>query len=117
MAFQITDDILDVEGDHSMLGKPVGRDLVQGVLSLPLLLARRGPAVGGSVGLTRNGRRQRSSAKSILSRRTSDEALDECRRLARRYGLAAVEALECLPSIPARRSLKQLADWVVERQQ
>ena len=35
MAFQIADDILDFNGDSSVLGKPIGNDLRQGLITLP----------------------------------------------------------------------------------
>ena len=37
MAFQIVDDILDVLGSTDEIGKPVGHDLLQGVLTLPTI--------------------------------------------------------------------------------
>lgn len=39
MAFQITDDILDFTGVEAQVGKPVGNDLRQGILTLPVLYA------------------------------------------------------------------------------
>ena len=35
MAFQIVDDILDFAGEEATLGKPVGGDLRQGIMTLP----------------------------------------------------------------------------------
>jgi heptaprenyl diphosphate synthase len=39
MAFQITDDILDFVAKEQQLGKPVGSDLQQGVITLPTIYA------------------------------------------------------------------------------
>jgi len=41
MAFQIYDDILDINGDEDVLGKPVGNDIREGIVTLPMLLARK----------------------------------------------------------------------------
>lgn len=43
MAFQITDDILDFVATEEQLGKPAGSDLIQGNITLPVLLAMRNP--------------------------------------------------------------------------
>jgi geranylgeranyl pyrophosphate synthase len=59
--FQIVDDILDFQGDQEVLGKPVGNDLREGIVTLPVLyflrqypddegiatVVRRGPNAGG----------------------------------------------------------------------
>lgn len=39
MAFQITDDLLDVTGDEERIGKPAGNDIRQGVVTLPFIRA------------------------------------------------------------------------------
>lgn len=39
MAFQITDDLLDVTGDEERIGKPAGNDIRQGVVTLPVIRA------------------------------------------------------------------------------
>ncbi|MFC1502230.1 polyprenyl synthetase family protein [bacterium] len=39
MAFQIRDDILDITGSEDILGKPVGQDMANGKITLPLILA------------------------------------------------------------------------------
>ncbi len=39
VAFQIVDDILDMEGDPEVVGKTTGNDLAQGIVTLPILLA------------------------------------------------------------------------------
>ena len=39
MAFQITDDLLDITGDEKTIGKPAGSDIKQGVITLPVIWA------------------------------------------------------------------------------
>ena len=39
MAFQITDDLLDITGDEGRIGKPAGNDIRQGVATLPVIRA------------------------------------------------------------------------------
>ena len=37
MAFQIMDDVLDFSGEQATMGKPVGSDLLQGLVTLPAI--------------------------------------------------------------------------------
>ncbi len=44
MAFQVVDDILDVVATDEQLGKPAGKDMLEGVYSLPVIYTLRSPA-------------------------------------------------------------------------
>jgi len=117
-AFQIQDDLLDLTGEERIVGKPLGRDLELGKLTLPLIHFLES---GGS------------EAQAILSRvRTGDElAADERRWLVERLEAAgsiryarsmatdlvadAKLAIGALPDSPARSYLLDLADAVIDR--
>lgn len=45
-AFQIIDDVLDFVSDSSLLGKPVGNDLLEGNITLPVIYALEDPTYG-----------------------------------------------------------------------
>ena len=45
MSYQIIDDILDFTSTEEELGKPVGGDLLQGNVTLPVLYALKNPAL------------------------------------------------------------------------
>ena len=61
LAFQLLDDVLDVTGPPERTGKARGTDLLDGTVTLPLILARRldpGPRVRRAPG-PRSGRPRR----------------------------------------------------------
>src|SRR5438094_1532846 len=49
MSFQIADDVLDYLASEEEVGKPVGNDLKQGTVTLPLMLARHDPSLDGQL--------------------------------------------------------------------
>ena len=118
MAFQVVDDILDVEGDTKEIGKPVGNDLLQGVLTLPgIMLLERHPDANPIEELFRN--RQNGGAGDNLQRALDmiqgQNIIEDCYGVARDYCRSASAALEPLPDNPARRSLEELSGYVMER--
>jgi geranylgeranyl pyrophosphate synthase len=112
LAFQVLDDVLDVSGPASRTGKTRGADLLDGTVTLPLILARdRDPEL---------------AAMDLRAVVTPERAAEVCDRIeatgvlaeARRRALEVVaEAKAGLPELDERRraALDLVADGVVER--
>ncbi|MBN2508860.1 MAG: polyprenyl synthetase family protein [Spirochaetales bacterium] len=108
MAFQITDDILDITGNARILKKPASQDIRQGIYTLPLLLAMdRDPSAAATVSRYGKHRRSLPAAKltRILNRTHAVEEAYEEADLRLKRGLAA---LENLPESAERTCLEQL---------
>lgn len=112
LAFQILDDVLDVSGPTERTGKQRGADLLDGTVTLPLILAR--------------GQDPELADTDLRELRTPEQAEAACDRIERTGALdaARARALEIvsgakgeLPALPARQReiLELVADGVVER--
>ena len=119
IAFQIVDDVLDYVAEESALGKPIGGDLREGKVTLPviLLLQRTGPDVAAMV--------QRVVTEGVVS----PETWAEIRRLLDVHGAidsaferavghierAKVHLSGGFPPSAERDGLLALADYVLHR--
>jgi octaprenyl-diphosphate synthase len=112
LAFQIADDILDCDGRPDTTGKPLGTDLLDGTVTLPLLLAaRRDPHVAEVIA------RGATSADVLptLARVARSGAVREARAAADRHASAALEAVGRLDGRVDGEALRAVVDWAVER--
>jgi len=118
MAFQIIDDILDFTGDQSTIGKPVGSDLRQGLVTLPTIYyIERHPEDPDTTTL-REGRCFDSDAqvtRLVQSVRGSD-AIKLAQQEAESFIDRAIQSLRTLPECPERASLENLANYIVSRE-
>ena len=116
MTFQIVDDILDFEGQEEVMGKPIGSDLAQGVMTLPaILLAERYPGEN-SIKAAFDDRHDSEKLRAAVEMIRGSSIIQDARDIAEGFSLQARESLKDLPDIPARRSLMELTEYVVQRE-
>ncbi|MDD5399191.1 MAG: polyprenyl synthetase family protein, partial [Dehalococcoidia bacterium] len=114
LAFQVVDDILDFVGDPSALGKPVGSDLSEGAATLPsILYAEKHPNDSLIQTIIRDHRKD--LVPGAVKKVCESGIIDECRSIAQGFSQKASLSLDQLPDCDARRSLKALVAFVVER--
>lgn len=117
MAFQITDDVLDLLGNETTTGKSLGTDLEKGKLTLPLLhlLARLDTNQREEVhALSKKGYAYRDGLLDWLDRYQAIEYARDCALQRAQY---ARDALSVLPPSATRDGLERLTELVVQRDQ
>jgi octaprenyl-diphosphate synthase len=118
MAFQIVDDLLDFTGEEAALGKPVGGDLQEGKMTLPVIhLFSRGDAraqalIRGVVDARTVTLEEWREIRSLLAQSRS---LEYAQRVAGEFVERAKKALCVFPPSEARDALLYLPDYVMSR--
>jgi len=117
LAFQITDDILDVVGDESEFGKTVGRDLAEGMPTLPMIYAAlEADGYAGELArrITRIGKAE-GEVRDLLRVIRESGGPARARERALAFHDLAASALDALPDGRERAALRDLADFVISR--
>ncbi|MGB9792879.1 MAG: polyprenyl synthetase family protein [Thermacetogeniaceae bacterium] len=116
MAFQIADDVLDFVGTERVCGKPVGSDLRQGIITLPVYFALRSQETKSRlVSILEKEDKKESDWEEAMFLVRSSGSLDLARMWGNMYAEKARRELMLLPEAPPRRLLAALTDFVVKR--
>jgi geranylgeranyl pyrophosphate synthase len=116
MAFQVVDDILDFTGEQAAVGKPIGSDLLNGLITLPAIYyAEANPNNEDVLSLPEGGWKDTDRVQRLVDNirqsKVIQQAMDEARQAVRR----ALRSLNDAPASPERDALENLAKFIVDR--
>ena len=117
VAFQLSDDLLDVMSESADSGKVPGTDLREGVATLPVLLLRRSAdsADAGLLAALDGDLSDDATLATTLGALRRHPVMDEARGVLAEWAEDARATLAPLPDVPAKRALESLCDFVVGR--
>ncbi len=116
-AFQLADDVLDFTANEEVLGKASGADLLEGKLTLPLiLLVEKEPEIKKDLErIMRDGDYENVSRRSLYEKLEDGELLEKTRNRAYEYANLAIKSLELLPKTEYRLALEEIPGYMIER--
>jgi geranylgeranyl pyrophosphate synthase len=113
--FQIIDDVLDFQGDEEILGKPVGSDLREGIVTLPVLyFLREHPDDERVAAVVRDGRNDGLVHEVVIAVRDSG-AIAQAMGRAQDFIAKSQAALAVLPESETQGVMYALADYTISR--
>lgn len=117
-AFQIADDIIDIDSDSEESGKLPGTDIREGVRTLPMLYALRDASKEGARlrELLAGPVHDDAEVVEALTLLRASQGMTKAKEVLARYAAQAREELELLPDVPGRDALGALVDYTVSRQ-
>ncbi len=118
MAFQIVDDILDFTSAPETLGKPVGSDLRQGLVTLPTIYYAEAHPEDPAVRTLQEGHciHSDSQLNSLIESIRTSRAVKQAHMDAYQFVERGLKSLQTLPPCTERQLLEDLANYIVNRE-
>lgn len=114
-AYQIIDDVLDFVSDTSKLGKPAGSDLLQGNITLPVILGLKNEESGLKLrSLLQNKEISSDKMTRILEMLQKTGAINDSIKYSRMFLQLALELIDKLPPSNGVKGLKELGTYLLE---
>lgn len=117
MAFQITDDVLDLTGDIKKFGKQIGSDLRQGIITLPVILSINDNSKDAKLlkEIIKTEIKKESDIKLAIDIIEKSGAIEHSLEISNNYINKAKKELRRLPNVSTRDTLYYIADFVQAR--
>lgn len=115
LAFQIIDDILDFTGDQMSVGKPVGSDLRQGLITLPTICYHEAHPGDSDLACALRGECDHKTYDMLVARIRDSDAIHKSLVEATDLIARAKSAMVAVPDSEYREALLALADYTIQR--
>jgi octaprenyl-diphosphate synthase len=119
IAFQIQDDILDYRGKSAKTGKPVGGDIKEKKITLPLIyaLSKADESKRKSViAILKNDKKRALFSQDVIEFATQMGGIDYAEQTAKKFVQKATEALSSFVDSPSKQALLRFINFAVARQ-
>ncbi|MBI5824827.1 MAG: polyprenyl synthetase family protein [Chloroflexi bacterium] len=116
VAFQIVDDILDFNGDQNAVGKPLGSDLLNGLVTLPAIYyAEANPTDADVASLPNGGWTNNDNMTRLVDNIRMSDASKKAMLEAEQHIDRALACLDSMDSCVECEALENLAKYIVDR--
>lgn len=117
ISFQIKDDILDYEGTLQLMGKPVGGDIKEKKITLPLIysLNKVSGKEASKIRKIIKGGSKKHDVKEVINFVKENGGIEYALEKARYYSEKAKHSLSIMPDSQSKVALEALVDFVIER--